>query len=360
MPALREYAAQQDCDPFAVCLWLNYPMDADASDSFDAVKAARTEFPDLDLRISGMSYQEPTIGQIRKDLWDSVLTLAYHEGNFASDKPSEDIIGINHDIDTVRIDQHYIRNIQRYYERAAASRLRQLGIDASLPVRHTQVRHEYPAKRYPNIAKGVLLQDYSTYSAYPNGAFEAGTVIPMLRYVERGGFDPEALDYETSFAGDIIVGIPHTRLITSARRYVDRLDEQGFENIWSTGSFGANDRCRTTVDRADISPGRLEDLLFDALDYHADTYIIPSLNKYYNDNLMNEVVITGGLSDTSMQAARVAVQSLVQTSIQRMARAASMVMPTDSVYPTVVAESVPEAYDRTLESWAKLGLDIRV
>jgi hypothetical protein len=69
----------------------------------------------LDVRSCFSSYDDPTIGEIRKDIWDAGIRLAERDGLF---KPGEtnDVIGVNQDIDLEAMSPHYIKHIQAHYD----------------------------------------------------------------------------------------------------------------------------------------------------------------------------------------------------------------------------------------------------
>ena len=160
VPAMAEYANQGTADPFTIFILLNYPTDrpdADTRKSIAQVEAAKRQFPTLDIRYCVRGYDQPVIGQLRKDLWDATLRLAVSDGLYG--QSGTDVIGINHDIDTVRISRHYLHNVQDHYENLQAV------LDASgtpetpLPSRFTQVKHFFPFSTHPNIARALLWTD---------------------------------------------------------------------------------------------------------------------------------------------------------------------------------------------------------
>lgn len=279
--AMGEYAAQEGADPFTIFLLLNYPYDADeaaVAQSFAAVKRARQTYPSLDIRVAQSSYEVPIIGEVRKDLWDSVMRLALADGLY--DRSGGEFIGINHDIDTERISPHYIRNIQRYYRQLQEQQAAKGLTEDPLPARFTQVKHAYPFATYPNIARAIFWSDFSTRQSYRNGIYEEGLVLPMSWYARRGGFNPRHASYETrGLAPESREGIPGTGMDTSSRRFIERLGEHGIQGIWSEGTFTSTDACRDPQRMAvDISTKRLEEIIFEHLedDLQAFTCAVPA------------------------------------------------------------------------------------
>lgn len=269
--AMDQYAAQEGADPFSVVLYLNSPEGSDQTaidQTVDQVEQAIAKHPELDIRYAQNTYRANTpIGQIRKDLWDAAgLTVM---GGDIYDTPDGEFIGINHDIDTVTIGRHYIRNIQNFYK-AEQSYLNKIDMasDPMLP-KFTQVKHAYPFETHPNIAKTMFWVDYSHRQHSPNGMYEEGLVVPLSYYNQQKGFDPKAQTYETERilapAGQRD-GIPGTIMETSPRRYIDRLGQNAISNIWTNESFGDNDACRDNVERADISHAEAEERVFDNLE----------------------------------------------------------------------------------------------
>ena len=79
-PTMAEYAKQQTDEPFSVCLFLNAPLDQTNASTVDetvtAVEVAKRQHPQLDIRSSLEFIDEPTIGLVRRRLWNAALMLA--------------------------------------------------------------------------------------------------------------------------------------------------------------------------------------------------------------------------------------------------------------------------------------------
>lgn len=108
---LAQYARQLTDQPFSVILSLNSPATEQSNpginDTLQQIELARATHPNLDLRAALTFYDTPTIGLIRRDLWNGALVASTYSG--AYDDPNDDIIGINHDIDAVSISPRYIQ-----------------------------------------------------------------------------------------------------------------------------------------------------------------------------------------------------------------------------------------------------------
>lgn len=268
-PALTEYANQKDAEPFTVCLLLNHPNTEEekALESEMHVRAAQKIFPELDIRYARLGYEKQTpIGQIRKDLWDAALHVVLTDGLY--DGPGCEVIGINHDIDTVSISPHYIRNIQRYYRSQQEELNREELGEMPLPTRFTQVKHAYPFDTHPNIAKAMFWIDFRARQMARYGEYEEGLVIPFSTYAAKRGFKANSKTHETSdFAPRNFQGVPGTGMDTSPRRYIARLGEHGVRGIWTEESFTDTDDCRVAEKLpADITHRQLEDTVMDMLD----------------------------------------------------------------------------------------------
>jgi hypothetical protein len=264
---LGEYAKQVTDEPFSVLLFLNCPTEFEESDgvqqTYDEYLLSVAQYPELDVRFSFQAYDEPKIGKIRSELWNSALILAHHEGLF--DDEGKDVIGINHDIDTDYISPNYIRRIQEFYaERSSWSKA--VNTHRPLPPRTTLVRHSYP-EDLPNIAKVIFWSNLVEHQVSDRGGFEASLVIPFGWYVTGDGFSRDAATYETRdvLNGSSAPSIPQTIMTTSSRRYVERVGEHGLHNIWEDGSFTANDACRNNENFTDISFERAEEIIFEKL-----------------------------------------------------------------------------------------------
>lgn len=250
--AMAAYADQTDCDPFTIALLLNCRSGispdrmANVQKTADAVERATRRYGDrLDIRVATQHYNNPTIGRIRKDLWDGALIVAYAEGVF--DTAAGEVIGINHDIDTESMDPHYIRNIQREYARQQQAAEIHYRSGLVLAPRHTSVRHLHPFDTHPNTASGIFWADHSIDQASPYIGYEEGIVLPFTHYAKQGGFDRDSKTYETQPLMKSVgraATIADTYMRTSPRRYIDRFPQFGYDEIWQPGTFTDVDACR--------------------------------------------------------------------------------------------------------------------
>ena len=270
-PALEQYAQQQDSEPFSVVLGLNSPTyqqgNVAIGETLRQVAMAKQRYPHLDVRSAMTYYDEPKIGMVRRDIWNAVLLQSAREGAY-SGPGADEVIGINHDIDTVALTPRYMARVQRHYRRKqvryAASGLS----DVILPVATSVTRHAFDAQ-YPQSSLGAKWVDYAT--GQTNNWYEAGLIVPMSKYADAGGFRSVATTYETApFVHDIQYDhrVPGALYATSPRRYVDRL-RYGFDTIWTPDSFGAEDECRDMSDRGDLSLERLQFLMTASESLHA-------------------------------------------------------------------------------------------
>ena len=288
LPALSEYAEQRTEEPFTVFLHLNAPYDIDNPQKVEeaeaAVEKASDLFPHLDVRSSLTFYDNPTIGRVRRDLWNAAFLLAYHEHGFSSD-----VIGVNNDIDAHRISPHYIARIQQHYKRKDKWRRRELGeVVASKAIQKpvaTRVTHAV-VPSHPNTGKVTTWIDNTYFQAHNNSAYEAGLAIPFSSYAHHGGFNEDAKTHETSFLHDGTGGyqfISGAHLYTSPRRYIDRLREHDSSEIWSDETFTATDTCREKLP-SDISFDRAEELISERLYEDMTHFWLPSiLQSTYED-----------------------------------------------------------------------------
>lgn len=269
-PTLGEYAKQKTTSPFTVFLSLNAPLDAIDAISKTAeaeaiVYQAREAFPRLDVRSSTTLYDEPTIGLIRRDLWNAAFLLAHYEHGF-----SDDVTGVNNDIDTHSISPHYISRIQQHYEQRTARYQNLFGDSLANTAVHSSVATRVTHARlssHPNTAKVTTWVDNTCFQAPGRIGYEAGLVIPFSRYAHNGGFDANAITHETArlYTNYYRPYLSGAQLYTSPRRYIDRLHEHDTSEIWTTDSFGSDDTCRNTLP-PDISRERAEDIILGSLD----------------------------------------------------------------------------------------------
>lgn len=263
--AMEQYANQRGNKPFTVFLHLNAPFDTAPLEEVEFAIAeterAKKTFPHLDMRYDTMYYDNETIGGIRRNLWNAVFLLAHHESKLDSD-----IIGINHDIDSTYISPHYMSRVQKHYERQQA-KANSLGAKDYIakPV-STRVVHA-TLDSHPNIGKIATWLDNTYFQDPRHISYEAGIVIPFSHYADRGGFRAYSKTHETFALFDSfekVSCITGAQLYTSPRRLIDRIDEFGTENVWSTDSFTDTDACRESL-RQDITHERAEEHIADRL-----------------------------------------------------------------------------------------------
>lgn len=306
--ALGEYARQEGADPFAVILFLNSPeTEADNPEvlrTVDNMVSAQLAHPELDIRMIYGSYVQPVIGGIRRDLWDAALNTLWKQ-----DKMSViGAIGINHDIDLVKISRSYIANVQRYYrlvENPLHSRI------VHQPLAFTQTKHAYAAS-YPNVSRAVFWSDFLLRQR--GGCFEAGIVLPFSRYALGGGFRPTDKTHETAHFVQNTANVRHvdtikgTSLQTSPRRYLARLAQHGYAGVWAKDSFTADDECRTSSDYTDISHGQLietvHDGLMDALKALITSKIIVRLGTHYANQVYSGTMDNQVLAEIKQRVVR--------------------------------------------------------
>lgn len=265
--AVNQYANQQTSKPFSVLLYPNAPMDSDqdaVGATMDEMEKAKKAHPELDIRYTSPNlYDKPTIGTIRRDLWNAALLLAHYEGAF--DDPTGEVVGINHDIDVVRQSPRNIGRIQKRYERVQAEYNR-LNIPGNISRPHSSfVKHSYDPE-HPNASRAVFWHDFTYWQVRPRGAYDAGLVLPFSYYADRNGIAADANTYEMKpmTKDKQFYVIPGTLLETSPRRFHQRLHTANLGNIWMGTSFGANDVCRTE-DLPDIDNLRLQSIVRQSL-----------------------------------------------------------------------------------------------
>jgi hypothetical protein len=362
LPAMQQYSLQNNCAPFAVCLLLNHPKGASGAEvekSVAAVEGAKRNFPSMDIRYSTAEYEHPTIGRIRKDLWDAVLRVAHAEGKFAITQYADDILGINHDIDTVSIDPFYISTIQSHYQALGAQPQVSAPYIAPMGSRYTQVRHGLDMKNFPNISKGIWLADFASKMAYPTGAYEEGMVIPFTLYATRNGFEAYDQTYETEkFVPTDYAGIPGTRMQTSPRRYIDRLDENGFANLWTTESFGPNDECRVPQERKDIAPQRLDELLFDALPLHTAYYANLQVFKILEALNFGPEDADLAAGDAIFVDPKELLFQVFAKTLTTMSTVSRRILGPASIYPPLAEAYIPEMYDESIKKYQEYGFNL--
>jgi hypothetical protein len=269
--AIAQYARQLPVKPFSVVLGLNcadgYSDSSATAATRQAVQDAQNRYPDLDIRSSFVTYARPRIGAIRRDLWNGVIEASRRTGNFDSGR---EIVGINHDIDMLRLARAAIAKIQTRYE--AIDRL-QAKATISLPL-GTKFKHAFSLE-HPNISKAVAWQDF--YIREAGFIYEAGVVFPISFYAHYGGIKREAFSGESlklmragyCYKPSVLKG---TNTETSIRRFVHSMDQFGYD-IWLPGMFRAEDECRDDLDTPDIPTARMHAIVESSLDSAAENLI---------------------------------------------------------------------------------------
>ncbi|MFZ2545107.1 MAG: hypothetical protein WAW80_03970 [Candidatus Saccharimonadales bacterium] len=284
--ALGNYSKQITDKQFSVVLYPNSTLDAPQTDTdktIDLIHKSIEQFPSLDIRTTELGlFEKPIIGRLRKNLWDSAILLSYYEGAF--DDKDEDVIGINHDIDTISMSPRYISHIQNHYQKKRNLR-RALNLSHTpLDPTSTAVKHAYDPTR-PNTSKVVFWQDLTIHQLGKYGVYEEGLVVPFSFYAQRQGFNPESSLRETL---DLVNGrikgrVWRANMETSPRRFADRLHITDLSNIWTEDSFGANDNCRNESVNGDIAEERAFELIDSSLDEKIPYFFIDAVHKYWND-----------------------------------------------------------------------------
>lgn len=259
---LEQYAHQQTDHPFTIILGLNSPVsqveNPQINHTLQAIEQAKRDYPELDVHTTMTVYEQPTIGMVRRDLWNGALLASRQQGYY--DNKDDEIIGINHDIDLISMSPRYIARVQQSYDRqqhTSAGRT----TATPLSVARTGIHHAL-SPDHPNISKGIFWSDF--LRRQEKQSLEAGLIIPFSYYAQKGGFDQTTITHECAkiTAGLArIDNIPGTTMRTSPRRYIDRL-HYGYGKIWTSETFGATDICREESRQgSDISFDQLEEII---------------------------------------------------------------------------------------------------
>jgi hypothetical protein len=308
--------AKRGAAPFAVILYLNWPVSEGNNpgifQTVNNIARAQQAYPELDVRIISGTYKAPTIGDIRRDLWDIALNTLWKD-----DKLSViNAVGMNHDIDLEKLSRHYVANVQRHYQAANDPARRVMFPHLA----YTQTKHAY-SPSHPNVSRAVYWHDFLVRQQ--GTGFEAGIVMPLARYALDGGFKPSSITHETSHftkwalrTSDIEV-VKGTSLQTSPRRYLARLAEHGYGGVWTDESFTSRDECRTFTDYEDMSHGQVieivQDNLMNALGHVITGQLLTRIGRRNAERIFN------GKMDNSTLA------ELKQQTVQRVKRTGKMV-----------------------------------
>lgn len=270
---LAQYANQRTKRPFSVVLNMNHPTGAnmdDVNSSLSELNRARKDFPHLDIRHIEAVYDDPVIGRIRGELWCAALLAAELGGTVDL---TNEVCGINHDIDLVRLPRRHIGNIQdTVFTNIARSRYRMqehiMDYDNSAPIIKSlaaRMKHAYSAD-YPNASRAVMWSD--TLVRTRDGYFEAGVAMTLGYYAAAGGYDftdrmAETINLLERGSDSSPLPITSTALETSPRRYIEKLCRDGgdYSEIWTDDNFSAHEDYRQSDARyKDITRDRLVEL----------------------------------------------------------------------------------------------------
>jgi len=281
--AIAQYAHQQTDQPFSVLLHPNAPLEVDPAATeatLAEIEKAKQTHPQLDIRTTPPEYYDrPTIGVIRRNLWNAALLLAHYEGAF--DTVGNEVIGINNDIDIVRQSPRNIKHVQARTNKVQLVYER-LGQPEAISRPHgIFVKHAYDPET-PNTSRAVFWYDFCYAQLRSKGSYEAGLIIPFSYYAKHDGIQSDATLIETK---SLIDGknpgvIPGTILETSPRRFAQRLhDTNLLFNVWTESTFGANDECRTSKAQ-DISRVKLKSLIHGSLNSSLDYFFTTTVDRY--------------------------------------------------------------------------------
>lgn len=314
-PAIAQYAKQMTDQPFTLILGLNSPLTEAGNPAIDKtmveVGIAQNTYPDLDIRTAMTFYMEPTIGMIRRDLWNGVLLTALDEGAYI--KEDKEVIGINHDIDVVSITPKYIRRIQNHYNTLEPANPEYA--PSPLPLGSTNIKHA-PSPDHPNVSRGIYWTDF--IHRQMDTSYEAGLVIPLSHYAQNSGFSVDSRTHETRpFLTEHPVAINGTNIETSPRRYIDRL-RHGYGRIWTNETFGPNDACRELQNAADISSAELDEIIIGKSRLKMDmvNIAIASANRYLQDHIITSEIQTPSDAEIERQLLLKNLENIVDKKIR--------------------------------------------
>lgn len=261
--ALTQYTKQRPLQDFSVILNINYPTSHDGDPAvgttIDTVEAFRQLHPDSDIRYFVQSYDQPTIGKIRRDAWNAALHLSMQP---RKKHTYVETIGLNQDIDLTLLSPHFMQSVKQFYVQMIMRDWTR-GTTDIMPI-STRAKHSYDS-RFPNISKLVFWTDI--LNRMSGNGFEAGSVIPFIYYAAQGGIAAENTMHEVN---DLLEKVQyHPRILsytandavyseTSPRRYIAHLQHTDTLSVWEEGSFTAHDAYRLGVDAyKDISRDRM-------------------------------------------------------------------------------------------------------
>lgn len=261
---LAQYACQEPRRSFTVLLGLNHPNNERdierASRLLEQTRDLAGAHNNLDVRVLHTSYEEPRIGRIRRDLWNTVIMAGLEGGTLDA---TREMVGMNGDIDLVHMPRHVVASVQKYGDHELDRAHHQHVIPPfAVPLRHST----FP--EYRRSSAFITWRDYLMHIAYLE--FEAGMVMSLGRYAACGGISPGAnrsemldtrqADGATMYERKLRTGIS----VTSGRRLIERLPRATWETAWEEGSFDAYNAYREGLEHCtDISWSRQTKLLLD-------------------------------------------------------------------------------------------------
>jgi hypothetical protein len=281
--ALGEYAKQKNSQPITTILHLNAPSSEPAAifdEAYDQIERARTDYPHLDIRSMQTQYNEPRIGKIRSDLWKTALKTAVLDGSIS---PTSDVIGYNHDIDIEHLPTNYFAAVEKWYDKrkrghALVNASLDLPAERSivLPYATTRAMHGYRFDTHHNSSAVIAWSNLLT--RLNDNSYEAALIFPFSRYAKSGGYQDDDATHETRSITQesrddlqpINKIIPSLPLVTSPRRYLDRLHYGGIDTIWQEGTFSATDTCREATQSPDITKDQAREYIMESI---RDTFL---------------------------------------------------------------------------------------
>ena len=265
--AVQQYARQIKSEPFTLVIGLNWPHDTEQPQRAHAlVKHTRALARDmrgtLDMRVLSGQYIDPTIGRIRRDLWNAVLVAGLESGTI---RPGIETVGMNGDIDVVHMPRWTVAAIQKAMHKELDPHEKGHDYMPAWP-RPVPMRHS-ASPAHPNSSSVMVWSDW--LSRLEHVSYEASMVISMGRYALHGGIAPDAVSNEVLDIHDAAAAhplgktyVPTASIVTSGRRYMWRLLEGGLDEIWGEGNFGANSVYRHDINQfPDISKERQVELI---------------------------------------------------------------------------------------------------
>lgn len=265
--AVEQYARQTKNKPFTLVLGLNWPDNTEQHQrAHTLVRHSRALARDmrgrLDMRVLGEQYADPTIGRIRRDLWNAVLVAGLESGTI---RQGLETIGMNGDIDLVHMPRWTVAAIQKAMHQELDPHEKGYDYMPAWP-RPVPMRHS-TSPAHPRSSSVMVWHDWLNRLGHVS--YEASMVISMGRYALHGGIAPDAASNEVLDIRDAAAAhplgrtyVPTASIVTSGRRYIWRLLESGLDEVWGEGSFGVNSVYRHDINQfPDISKERQIELI---------------------------------------------------------------------------------------------------